>query len=88
MKTIFYIYFLSGFIVCVSPKILRGIIKWSVKTEITDPKMKAQMEEAQKKMSDPATQAQMKQMQEKMNDPQMKAMMDANPSNENKWKLH
>jgi hypothetical protein len=42
--------------------------------------MKAQMEEAQKKMSDPATQAQMKQMQEKMNDPQMKAMMEQKPS--------
>jgi hypothetical protein len=48
-------------------------------SEITDPKMKAQMEEAKKKMNDPATQAQMKQMQERMNDPQMKAMMEQNP---------
>lgn len=56
-----------------------GVIKWSVTTEITDPKLKAQMDEAQKKMNDPATQAQMKQLQERLNDPQMKAMMDANP---------
>ena len=56
-----------------------GTIKWTMKMEITDPKMKAQMEEAKKKLNDPATQAQMKEMQAKMNDPQMKAMMDANP---------
>ena len=56
-----------------------GTISWSMKSEITDPKMKAQMAEAQKKMNDPAQQAQMKEMQAKMNDPQMKAIMDANP---------
>jgi len=56
-----------------------GIINWKIDMEITDPKMKAQMEEAQKTMSDPAHQAQMKEMMEKMNDPQVKAMMDANP---------
>jgi len=56
-----------------------GTIKWSMKMEITDPKQKAQMEEAQKRMSDPANQAKMKEMQEKMNDPQMKAMMESNP---------
>jgi len=56
-----------------------GVIKWSMTNEITDPKLKAQMEEARKKMNDPATQAQMKEMQERMKDPQMKAMMDANP---------
>lgn len=56
-----------------------GTIKWSMKMEFTDPKQKAQIEEAQKKMSDPANQAKMKEMQEKMNDPQMKAMMDSNP---------
>ena len=56
-----------------------GTINWSMKTEITDPKMKAQMEEAQKRMSDPAQQAKMKEMQARMNDPQMKAMMEANP---------
>jgi hypothetical protein len=56
-----------------------GVIKWSMKSEYTDPKMKAQMEEAERRMNDPATQAQMKQMQERMNDPQMKAMMESNP---------
>jgi Domain of unknown function (DUF4412) len=56
-----------------------GTVKWSMKMEITDPKIKAQMEQTGKQMSDPANQARMKQMLEKMNDPQMKAMMDANP---------
>ncbi len=52
-----------------------GTIKWTMKMDITDPKMKAEME----KMNDPANQAKMKEMQEKMNDPQMKAMMESNP---------
>jgi hypothetical protein len=56
-----------------------GIITWKISTEITDPKMKAQMEQAQKQMKDPATQAQMKEMQEKMNDPEFKKMMESNP---------
>jgi hypothetical protein len=56
-----------------------GTVKWSMKMEITDPKLKAQMEQGMKQMNDPANQAKMKEMQEKMNDPQMKAMMDANP---------
>lgn len=53
-----------------------GVIKWSMKMTITDPKLKAQMEEAEKKMNDPATQAQMKQM---MESPEMKKMMESNP---------
>lgn len=56
-----------------------GVVKWTVKTEVTDPQLKARMVEAQKKMNDPATQAKMKEMQKKMDDPQMKAMMEANP---------
>src|SRR5688572_9916544 len=56
-----------------------GTIKWSYTNEITDPKMKAQMEEANKQMNDPETQAQMKEMKEKMNSPEMKAMMEQNP---------
>jgi hypothetical protein len=56
-----------------------GVITWKITSEITDPKMKAQMAEAQKKMNDPAAQAQMKEMQEKMNDPEFKAMMESNP---------
>ncbi|MBA4056229.1 MAG: hypothetical protein C0490_16055 [Marivirga sp.] len=56
-----------------------GVITWKITSDITDPKVKAQMEEAQKKMNDPATKAQMKEMEEKMNDPQFKAMMEANP---------
>jgi hypothetical protein len=56
-----------------------GTVKWSMKMEITDPKQKAQLENAQKQMNDPANQAKMKEMQDKMNDPQFKAMMEANP---------
>ena len=56
-----------------------GIIKWSITMDITDPKMKAEMEEAQKRMNDPANQAKIKEMEEKMNDPQFKAMMESNP---------
>lgn len=56
-----------------------GTITWSINTEIKDPKMKAQMEQAQRQMNDPAMQKQMKEMQERMNDPQMKAMMESNP---------
>lgn len=56
-----------------------GVISWTITTEIKDPKMKAQMEEAQKRMNDPATQAQMKEMQARMQDPQFKSMMESNP---------
>jgi len=56
-----------------------GIMTWKITTEITDPKMKAQMEEAQNKMNDPASQAQMKEMQAKMEDPQFKQMLESNP---------
>lgn len=56
-----------------------GIIKWAITMDITDPKMKAEMEEAQKRMNDPANQAKIKEMEEKMNDPQFKAMMESNP---------
>jgi hypothetical protein len=50
-----------------------------MKMDITDPKAKAQMEEARKKATDPANQEKIKEMQDKMNDPQFKAMLDANP---------
>jgi hypothetical protein len=56
-----------------------GIMSWKITTEITDPKTKAQMEEAQKKMNDPETQAQMKELQAKMDDPEFKKMMESNP---------
>jgi hypothetical protein len=57
-----------------------GTVRWTMKMDITDPKMKADMEKGQKEMNDPANQAKMKKMQEQMNDPQFKAMMDANPA--------
>ncbi len=78
MKHILFL-LLSLSVTLVQAQNFEGIITWKITTEITDPKVKAQMEEAQKKMNDPATKAQMKEMQEKMNDPQFKAMMEANP---------
>lgn len=53
-----------------------GTITWSIKTDITDPAVKAQMEESQKMMKDPAT---LKKMQEQMDNPQFKEMMEKNP---------
>lgn len=56
-----------------------GTVKWTMKMDISDPKLKAEMAEAQQQMNDPATQAQMKEMHAKMNDPEFKKMMEANP---------
>ena len=56
-----------------------GTIKCSMKMEITDPKLKAEMAQAQQKMNDPKAQAEMKKLQEQMKDPQFKAMMENNP---------
>lgn len=56
-----------------------GTIKWGIKMEITDPKLKAQMAQANKQLSDPANQAKMKELEDKMNDPQFKSFMDQNP---------
>lgn len=78
MKNLLII-FLLAFSTSVFAQDFEGTITWSITTDIKDPKMKAQMEEAQQQMNDPAMQAQLKQMQEQMNDPQMKAMMEANP---------
>lgn len=76
-KLLFFLFVISAF--AAKAQNFEGTITWKMTTEITDPKMKAQMEEAQKKMNDPATQAQMKEMQAKMNDPEFKKMMESNP---------
>lgn len=78
MKTFLSFFFLL-IVVATYAQTFEGTIEWSIKAEITDPKMKAQMEQTQKQMSDPANQAKMKQMQEQMNSPQMKAMLESNP---------
>jgi hypothetical protein len=78
MKKLLTILFLFSTLL-VQAQNFEGIVRWSMKSEITDPKMKAQMEEGIKQMNDPANQAKMKQMMDQMNNPQMKAMMDANP---------
>lgn len=56
-----------------------GTIRWAMKMEITDPKMKAEMEQAQLQLNDPETQQELKELQERMNDPEMKKMMESNP---------
>jgi hypothetical protein len=75
------IVFVFTLLICatVQAQNFEGIIRWSFKTEITDPAAKAKMEEAQRKMNDPETQAKMKEMREKMNDPQFKKMLESNP---------
>ncbi len=78
MKAFLSFFFLL-FVITTYAQTFEGTIAWSIKTEITDPKLKEKMEQAQKQMSDPANQAKMKQMQEQMNSPQMKAMLESNP---------
>lgn len=56
-----------------------GTIKWSIKMNYTDPKVKAQVEEAERQIKDPANQARMKEAMDRMNSPEMKKMMDSNP---------
>jgi hypothetical protein len=56
-----------------------GTIQWTIKSEITDPALKKQMEESKARMNDPANKAKMKEMEDRMNDPQMKKLMEANP---------
>lgn len=56
-----------------------GTLKWSMKMDITDPKAKAQLEEAERQMKDPANQARMKEALDRMNSPEMKKMMESNP---------
>jgi hypothetical protein len=56
-----------------------GTIRWSFKTEITDPAMKQKMEQAKTQMADPKNQAQMKELEQKMKDPQFQKMMEQNP---------
>lgn len=53
-----------------------GMLKWSFRAELTDPAMKAQMDDASKQLADPQQLAEMKAM---LADPQMQAMMAANP---------
>jgi len=78
MKKNFFFVFMLMSLACMS-QTFEGTVKFSMKAEITDPKMKEQIEKGMQQLNDPATQAKMKEMQEKMNDPQMKAMMEANP---------
>ena len=53
-----------------------GTITWSIQMEITDPQLKAQMEQASKEMQDPEK---LKELQKSLEDPQVKAMMEQNP---------
>ena len=56
-----------------------GTIRWTMSIEITDPALKKEVADAEKKLSDPKTQAQMKMAQAAMADPKMQAMLAANP---------
>ena len=64
--------FLMILSVAVLGQSFEGTLVWSIKTEITDPKVKKQMEQA----SDPAK---VKEFEDQMNSPQFKKMMEQNP---------
>ena len=78
MKKLMLLLMLAG-VLQAKGQTFEGTVRWTMKMDITDPKMKAEMEKSQKQMDDPANQAKVKEMEAKMNDPQMKAMMEANP---------
>jgi hypothetical protein len=78
MRTIL-IAFLVFLVNLTSAQDFEGTIKWTMKMDITDPKMKAQLEATQKQLDDPSNKAKVKQMEDQMNNPQMKAQLDANP---------
>ena len=78
MKKLMLLLLLAG-VLQAKGQTFEGTVRWTMKMDITDPKMKAEMEKSQKQMDDPANQAKVKEMEAKMNDPQMKAMMEANP---------
>lgn len=56
-----------------------GTIRWSMSIDITDPVLKKEVADAEKKLADPMIQAQMKKAQAAMADPQMQAMLAKNP---------
>ncbi len=57
-----------------------GTVTWKMKAEMTDPKMQAQMEQAQAQLASPEMQAKMEQARAAMNTPQMQEMMKQNPA--------
>ncbi len=66
----------TGFVAgSLSAQDFSGTITWSMRVEITDPEMKKQMAG----LADPKVQAQIKEAQEAMNTPEMQAMLKANP---------
>lgn len=53
-----------------------GTIRWTIRTEITDPALKAQIDQSKKAAQDPARVAEMK---KQMEDPSFQKMMEQNP---------
>ncbi len=76
ISTIFICTFLTQSIFA---QTFEGIMSWKISIEITDPKAKKEMEDAQKKLDDPATKAQLKQLEDMEKSPEMKALLDQNP---------
>ena len=76
MKNLLIAIFLIIFSINVLAQNFEGTMIWSMKMEMTDPKAKAQMEEAQKMMQDPEK---VKELEKQMADPQFQQMMEQNP---------
>lgn len=75
MKSLLLAFFLLFSLKTVAQS-FEGTITWSLRLDITDPEMKARMEEAKKQMQDPEK---IKEMKANLEDPQVKAMMEQNP---------
>lgn len=56
-----------------------GKIVWSMKAELADPQMKAELEAAQQQMNSPQMKAQLEEARQAMESPEMRAMMAQNP---------
>jgi hypothetical protein len=75
-KLLLLVTLVTGFVAgSLSAQDFSGTITWSMRVDVTDPEMKQQMAA----LDDPKLQAQIKEAQEAMNTPEMKAMLQANP---------
>lgn len=64
---------------CIQAQSFEGTIEWKMAFEITDPKIKKDMADAEKQLNDPKNRAQMEELKKQMEDPEMKAMLESNP---------
>jgi hypothetical protein len=76
MKSRFLSLAAALFVSLASAQSFEGTLAWSLHTDITDPALKKQIDDAQKQLNDPTIRAQVNAI---LNDPGLRAMLDANP---------